>query len=74
MSTLQFYATLRLLGVKHQLRSDLLVELLGSQEAQRHCSLLQRRALFVGLLRAFRDVCGHSVSNNPTVTGIYVLS
>lgn len=50
-------STLRLIRVKHQFRSDFLVEFLGGQEAQRNRSFLQSRALLVRLLCALGNIC-----------------
>ena len=48
---------LRVTGAQHQLRANLLVKLLWSQEAKRDRSFLESRAFLVSLLRTFCNVC-----------------
>ena len=50
-------ASLCLVGVKHQLRPDLLVELLRREEAERNGGLLECGALLMRLLSALGDIC-----------------
>ena len=49
-------ASLCLVGVKHQLRPDLVVKFFRCQKSKRNSCLLQRRALLVRLLCTLRNI------------------
>ena len=58
---------LRIAGAQHELRANLLVELLRGQEAKRNGSFLESCALLVSLLGAFGNVC--TARKRPCVGG-----
>lgn len=50
------YASLRLVGVEHQLWADFLIKLLRGEEAKGDSSFLESGTLFVGLLGCLGDI------------------
>lgn len=55
-----------LLGADHQLRADVLVEVLLAQSLELHSTLLQGQTLLVGVLG---DLGGHVIANNGVQAG-----